>query len=146
MKKKIYAFTGDKNIRTTAQAVAEYLENDEKMETQKMSLDGGAMVVQARTRHGNLKQWVGMDKAITVKLMPTGENAMTVEIGKGEWLKKGLLIGVGTFIVAWPLAVTSTIGMVKQGQLPGRIEKMIQNYLADLPYTKADRQIVVAGG
>ena len=79
-------------------------------------------------RNGNLKQIVGMDKAIFVRFNPIGERQVQVEITKGKWVDKSIVMAI-SMVVLWPLTVTSGIGMVQQGKLPGKITTCIESYL-----------------
>ena len=129
MTNRIYALPEDKNIRELAHTIEAYLVNSEGMNCQVLTTESGEYIVQGRAQNGKFTQWVGLDKAVTVRLIPGQNNAVIVEIGNGEWLKKSLTMATSMFVL-WPLAVTSTVGMVKQGKLPGRIDKAIQMYIA----------------
>ena len=135
MKRNVYTLTGSKTLSTVANALEHYLADYQKMECQTLTASDGTLLVQGRSRHDGAKQFVGLNKAITVKLQPMEGRAFTVEIGKGEWLKKSLVMAV-SMVVLWPLFITSGVGIVKQSQLPGQIEQALQRYLADLPPTE----------
>ena len=134
MMKNVYALTGEKTLSSVAQTVENYLNKNLKMESQTLTAQDGSLLVQARGRHDGAKQWVGMDKAITVHLTALEGQAFQAEIGKGQWLKKSLVMTV-SMVVLWPLFVTSSIGFYKQSRLAGQINQVIQRYLADLPIT-----------
>ena len=129
MKNIVYTLPEGKDIHGAVNAVIDFLKNKEKMETQKLGTEDGTMIIQARVHNGKIKQWVGLDKAITVKLVPLGRDAISMEVGEGEWLKKSMAMGVGTFVFAWPLAVTAVVGMTKQARLPGKIAQAVKDYL-----------------
>ena len=129
MTNRIYTLPEDKNIQELAHAVESYLTNSENMNCQVLESDMGEYIVQGRAQNGRMTQWVGLDKAITVRLIPGQNSAVIVEIGKGEWLKKSLTMATSMFIL-WPLAVTSGVGMFKQGKLPQKIDRAIQMYIA----------------
>ena len=129
MTNRIYTLPEDKNIQELAHAVEGYLTNSENMNCQVLKSDMGEYIVQGRAQNGKMTQWVGLDKAITVRLIPGQNNAVIVEIGNGEWLKKSLTMATSMFIL-WPLAVTSGVGMFKQGKLPQKIDRAIQMYIA----------------
>ena len=132
MKNSIYTLPQDKDIRGLAHAVEAYLINVENMNCQVLGTEQGEYIVQGQARNHGFAQWVGMDKAVTVRLTPGMNNTVMAQIGNGEWLNKGLTMTVSMFML-WPLAVSSTVGMVKQGKLPGRIERAIQMYIAGMP-------------
>ena len=129
MTNRIYTLPADKNIQELAHVVEGYLTNSESMNCQVLRSESGEYIVQGRAQNGKFTQWVGLDKAITVRLIPGQNNSVIVEIGKGEWLKKSLTMAT-SMVVLWPLAVTSGIGMFKQGKLPQKIDRAIQMYIA----------------
>ncbi len=124
----IYTLREGKSIQGIAAAVNSFLTGSENMETQIINLDGGDVMIQARARGGSWKQWVGMDKAITVKINKFGGNQAAVDIGSAKWTDKAGIMALSMFIL-WPLTVTSGIGMYKQGKLPGEIKNAVLQYL-----------------
>ena len=129
MTNRIYTLSANRNIQELAHAVEAYLTNSENMNCQVLKSETGEYIVQGRAQNGKMTQWIGMDKAITVRLIPGQNNAVIVETGKGEWLKKSLTMATSMFVL-WPLAVTSGVGMFKQGKLPQKIDRAIQMYIA----------------
>ena len=117
-----------RNVQDIAMAVRNYLEMNERMESQSFITAEGGAVIQARSRGGSFKQFVGLDKAITVKITPISETHVSVDIGEGKWVDKGIAMTVSWFVL-WPLAVTSGIGMYKQSQLPKKINSVIAQNL-----------------
>lgn len=125
---EMYTLREGKNIQGIATAVNSFLTYSENMETQIINLEGGDVMIQARARGGSWKQWVGMDKAITVKINKFGGDQVAVDIGSAKWTDKAGVMAVSMFIL-WPLTITSGIGMYKQGKLPGEIKNAIFRYL-----------------
>ena len=117
-----------KTTQDIAMIVRNYLEMNESMESQSLMTAEGGAVIQARARGGALKQFVGLDRAITVKITPISETHISVDIGEGKWVDKGIAMTVSWFVL-WPLAVTSGIGMYKQSQLPKKINTVIAQNL-----------------
>ena len=117
-----------KTTQDIAMIVRNYLEMNEGMESQSFFTADGGAVIQARARGGALKQFVGLDRAITVKITPISETHISVDIGEGKWVDKGIVMTVSWFVL-WPLAVTSTVGMMKQHQLPKKINSVIAQNL-----------------
>ena len=111
-----------------AYAVASFFRNQENMETELVPTENGSTFLQARVRNGNLKQIVGMDKAIFVRFNPVGERQVQIEITKGKWVDKSIVMAI-SMVVLWPLTVTSGIGMIQQGKLPGKITTCVESYL-----------------
>ena len=120
-----YNLNGRK-VEEIAAAVRNFLESSENMETQCFITNEGTAVLQAKARGGAIKQFVGLDRAITVRITPVSETHITVDIGEGKWVDKGIVMTVSWFVL-WPLAVTSTVGMMRQHQLPKKINSVIQN-------------------
>ena len=115
----------DKHSMTdAAKHVSYFLEDSENMEVQCLSTFEGAYIIQARVRHGKVKKLFGMDKAISVKLTPIGNEFFSVDIGEAKWLDKGVALTVSWFVL-WPLAVTSSYGIYKQKALPDKIFREI---------------------
>ena len=125
---EIYALRDGKNIQGIAAAVNSFLTHSENMETQIINMEGGDVMIQARARGGSWKQWVGMDKAITVKINKLGADQVAVDIGSAKWTDKAGIMALSMFVL-WPLTVTSGIGIYKQGKLPGEIKNTIFRYL-----------------
>ncbi|MEN6419807.1 MAG: hypothetical protein ABFC73_12900 [Clostridiaceae bacterium] len=123
-----YTLGNGKTMDGMAYAVASYLRNQENMETELVPTENGSTFLQARVRNGNLKQIVGMDKAIFVRFNPVGERQVQIEITKGKWVDKSIVMAI-SMVVLWPLTVTSGIGMIQQGKLPGKIITCIESYL-----------------
>ena len=120
-----------KNPQGLVEAVIDFLSKSENMETQLMIPDpeGNVCVIQGRARGGGYKQFLGLDKAITIRLdVMRGKRAITVEIGAAKWGDKGAALAAGWFVF-WPLAVTSGVGIYQQKQLPNKILGVIQQYL-----------------
>jgi len=118
----------NRSYQDVAYIVKNYLEISENMDTQIFAADNGTMVVQARSRGGKYKQWVGLDKAITVTVTNVNDAFANVEIGSGKWVDKGIAMTVSMFVL-WPLTVTSGIGMYKQAKLPAKINDAISKGL-----------------
>ena len=96
------------------------------METQYMQT-GGSHLVQARAIGGMWQQFLGLDKAISVRFTPVGKEQVTVEIGGGKWTDKAIGAAV-SMVVLWPLFVTSSVGAVGQVKLLKDARNVIENY------------------
>jgi hypothetical protein len=124
----IYTLKDGKDIQGMTAAVNTFLTYAENMETQVLTLEGGNIIIQARARSGALKQWIGMDKAITVKINKLEGSQVAVDVGSAKWGDKAGAMAV-SMLVLWPLAVTSGIGMYQQSKLPDQIKNAIMTYL-----------------
>lgn len=124
----MYELGTGKSVSGLILAVKTYLSDDEKMETQRVMGDNGAYVaLQARVKGGGWKQFVGMDKAITICFNWDSNNSVRMEIGEAKWVDKGGIMLLSMFVL-WPLTITSGIGMYKQGSLPGKIRRVADEY------------------
>lgn len=126
-KSDIYVIPAGKNITGLANVVYNLLSISKGMDTQMINLEGGNVMLQARDKAGMWKQWIGMDKAITVKLEKIDEDRVSVNIGESKWVDKVGIMAL-SMIILWPLTITSGIGMYIQGKLPGEIKKEVANY------------------
>ena len=124
----IYKVEAGKGVALVAGIVNKLLTNQEGMETKVLRLENGAVILQGRMRGGKAMQFIGMDKATSVRIEPIGENHVSVEVGGARWADKGVVMAV-SMIVLWPLAVTSGIGIAKQGALPKKIFRAIEHGL-----------------
>lgn len=123
-----YPLTNGNTVRSVGNSVSSYLQSSQNMETQLLTSDDGTVIVQGRARGGNWKRFVGMDRAITVKLSETN-NVLKAEIGAGKWLDKGVVMTVSMFVL-WPLALTSGLGIYQQTKLPEKIFDYIAKTLS----------------
>jgi cell division ATPase FtsA len=124
----IYTLTEGKNLQGLTDAINDCLSITEGMETQRIDTGDGSILLQARAKGGKWIQWIGMDKAISVKLEKLDESSVSVVIADGKWIDKIGAMGVSLFIL-WPLAIAAGIGMYMQGKLPGEIKQAITRYL-----------------
>lgn len=125
----LYTLPYGKSLDGMISATRQYLSVVEGMDVQALKGgDSNTMIIQARARSGVLKQFVGMDKALTVRF--TGnENTVTVEFGEAKWGDKAAVMAVSMFVL-WPLTVTSGYGIYKQKKLPGNIRKVLDEYVS----------------
>lgn len=128
VKADIYGLPTGKNIAGLANVVNILLSISKGMDTQMINLDGGNMMLQARDKGGKWKQWIGMDKAITVKFEKVDADRVSVNIGEAKWTDKVGIMAL-SMIVLWPLTITSGIGMYMQGKLPSEIKNEVSRYL-----------------
>lgn len=129
LKSDVYVMPEGKNLQGLADCIYNLLSVTKSMDTQAVSLEGGSIMLQARDKAGKWKQWIGMDKAITVNLVMVDDNRVSVNIGESKWMDKVGVMAV-SMIVLWPLTITSGIGMYIQGKLPGEIRKEVQRYFS----------------
>ena len=116
----------NRTVQDVAMIVRNYLESAENMNTQFFFTNDGSAIVQGKLRGGKVKQFMGLDRTTTVRITPVSDNHVNIDIGEGKWVDKGSALTVSWFVL-WPLAVTSTVGMMRQHQLPKKINSVIQN-------------------
>ncbi len=117
-----------KNLANLTDAIDTYLKLSKEMDTQVLRLEGGSVIIQARDKGGTWKQWIGMDKAITVKIERVTEDKIMVDIGNAKWADKAGAMAV-SLVILWPLTITSGIGIYQQGKLPAEIKNEVYRYL-----------------
>ena len=104
-----------------------YLCNAENMEVQRVDMeDTNISLLQARVRGGGIRQFVGMDKAVTIRFTETG-SLLTVDVGEAKWTDKAAVMTISMFVL-WPLTVTSGVGIYKQKRLISNILKQLDVY------------------
>lgn len=128
LKSDVYFIPEGKSINGMALSVNKMLNLSKGMDTQIINIEGGNIILQARDKAGKWKQWIGMDKAITVKFERVDEHRVSIHIGEFKWADKVGIMAL-SMVVLWPLTITSGLGMYIQGKLPGEIKKEISSYL-----------------
>ncbi|WP_295766074.1 hypothetical protein [uncultured Oscillibacter sp.] len=124
----MYTLPIGKTVQGMMDVTRQYLSIVEGMETQTINTGSSNMLaIQARAKNGGLKQFVGMDKALTVRFIESG-NSVTVELGEAKWGDKAAIMATAMFIL-WPLALTSGYGIYKQKKLPSNIKRVIDDYI-----------------
>lgn len=125
----VYELTTGKSMDGMVLRVQAFLQNEEKMNCQNILCDNpDYIILQARVKKGEIKQLIGMDKALTVRFMHLGDNKVSIEIGEAKWADKGVVMAVSMFIL-WPLAITATAGIYQQKKLPQKIIRVVDKYL-----------------
>lgn len=95
-------------------------------ETQDFGEGRHAVVVQAR----KAEWWrtvSGTALALTVRLIRQ-QNDLLVQVGATEWTDKAVGGALG-LLVAWPFALTTGVGLIRQSQLPQEVLDWIETYL-----------------
>ena len=84
---------------------------------------------------GNLKKVAGISTCVELKMVERS-GYVNIEVGKGSWLYKGVLLFVGIFITAGGLAVLGGIGAYNQKQL---IDKVFTDTMIEFATHNQDR-------
>lgn len=99
-----------------------------RLETQVISKPDGVLV-QARSASG-WRTVTAASAAINIGLQDTG-NELTVTIAPGRWADKAVAFGI-SFVVLWPLAVTSSYGFFRQRNLIGRTFSLLDRQIEEM--------------
>ena len=121
-----YQMVPGKSVQGLVYAVENAL-YEKNMDVQRIGGTGNSEILQARVKGGRVKQLVGLDKALTVR-MSWDENGIQMETGEGKWVDKGVTMAVSMFVL-WPLAITSGAGIYQQMKLNDNIWKAADAYM-----------------
>lgn len=78
---------------------------------------------------GGLKKLVGLKTCATLRIVPCGD-CLNVDVGEGEWASKSGAILFGTFVAFGFVAITGSIGAVKQRNLLIHIKDDAMSFFA----------------
>lgn len=92
-------------------------------ETQAFSQDNQTLI-QAK-RGGALRTIFGTSTAININVNYSSDS-FDVDFSNGKWVGKGVVGGIGAFVVFWPLLVTAGIGAYNQSELSNKILNIIR--------------------
>ena len=125
-----YIIPEGKTPQGLANHIEHFLARTKNMETQVYTPveNGNVCIVQARTRGGDAKRFLGLDKAATVRLTVLENRRISVEIGGAKWIDKGVTNFIGWFVF-FPLAITAIIGFGTQTALLDQIRNVTEQYL-----------------
>lgn len=115
----------DANVGELAGVVSDWFEG-QGFEAQTLEAPGGGFTVQARKPEA-WRSIVGMSAALSVKMVPQGEN-LVVETGAAKWVDKAAVGAVGVLIF-WPALIPAAYGAWKQSQLPKQVFQVIEQYV-----------------
>jgi hypothetical protein len=97
----------------------------QRFTVQMLDVHEGGILVQASK--SGWRNAVGMSSALNVVLRQK-DSILSVEIGAGKWLDKAA-VGVVSWFILWPLAVTTAWGAWRQSQLPKQTYDFIQQFI-----------------
>ena len=103
---------------------------EHNMNTQRVdSSDGSLTVIQARISGGSVKQFIGMDKAVTLRFT-RGNSLVNVEVGEAKWADKATVMTLSMFVLC-PLTITSGIGIYGQRKLMKEIPEEMHSFMTN---------------
>ena len=120
---KVFHMDSSLTLEDVAHGLEDFLRTQKHLETEGVSQSETSYFIQARQTEG-WKKFVGMDKAIQVRLSVYGD-VLTVDLGAGRWVDKLGAATVG-YIVFAPLLITAAIGAISQDRLPQEIFDFVQ--------------------
>lgn len=80
----IYTLEKGKSASGMAQAVKQYLRTEEQMEVRILELPNGELVIQGKAAAGRLRLAIGLERSVSVKLIPIGAGNVAVETEHGR--------------------------------------------------------------
>ena len=89
MNTKTYVLKNGKTVAGVAHEIENMLSVKENMDTQILTMDDQSVIIQGRIRGAEYKKLAGMDRAITVRIIPVGQSNATIEIAHSKWLNNG---------------------------------------------------------
>ena len=119
---------GTATIEQLGQSVESFLRTQDGMEVQGVHGSDGYLV-QARQVGGQWRQFVGLDKAIQVRITQPEPQLVVVQAGQGKWIDK-LGVGVVGVLWVWPLALVAGFGAVSQVKLARDVLNHVQAFLS----------------
>lgn len=123
---RIYQLGPSITLGDVAHGLEDYFVRQKNMEAEGIFQGEDAYFIQARQRE-DWKKFVGMDKAVQVRLQVHQDN-LTVDVGAGRWVDKLGAATVGYILFA-PLMITAAIGAIGQEQLPRDIFDFVERFI-----------------
>lgn len=117
-----------KTIRELAHSVEDYLTFEQGMRCEVLRTESGEYIVQAKGRHDEITQWVGMNRRISVRFTPAGGSRVEVMIEKGKQETKFAALAVG-LLFFWAVAFTALSGLLRQCLLTHRTGNFIRRWV-----------------
>jgi hypothetical protein len=118
---------GTTTIEQLGASIETFLRAQRSLEVEGIAGPTGYLV-QARQNAGQWRKFVGLDKAIQVRILSQGSNLVTVSIGEGKWIDK---VAVGAAGALWfpPLLLAAGVGAAVQAKLVHDVLAHIESYL-----------------
>ncbi len=122
--KRIFQLNGEFSLEELVRLLEQFLRVNKNLTTQRFDFAGRA-VLQCMDSDSSWKQFLGLDAALTIELMETENDTLTVSIGNAKWLDKVGAAAVGALFFT-PLTVIAGIGAIRQAVLPTEIFSFIE--------------------
>lgn len=87
-------------------------------DSQQMNTESHGLLLQIKKR-GGWRDFVGMATSLNIVFHQSGDT-LAVEIGAGKWIDKAA-VGVVSWFILWPLAVTAGFGAWEQMKMPEKV-------------------------
>ncbi|MBR1528066.1 MAG: zinc ribbon domain-containing protein [Oscillospiraceae bacterium] len=125
--KRIFTLNDSFTFEEIVRVLEQYLSINKHLTTQRFNLENRA-ILQCVDSDSSWKQFLGLDAALTVELIQTGNNTLVVNIGNAKWLDKVGAAAAGALFFS-PLIVAAGIGAVRQAVLPTEIFTFLESKL-----------------
>lgn len=122
---KIFKLIDGIDTDLIAHGIEGFLRDKKNLTTESLKTPEGWLIQAKQTE--SWKKFAGMDTAIQVQLMQTGE-LLNVSVGSGKWIDKAGAATIGMVLFA-PLAVTAAIGAWGQKKLPEEIFDFTERFI-----------------
>jgi RNA polymerase subunit RPABC4/transcription elongation factor Spt4 len=122
---RMFKLDSEVDVEKLGRGIEGFLRDKKNLSAEGIKTNEGYLV-QAKQAE-SWKKFIGMDSAIQIQIIPTGD-MITVNIGAGKWIDKAGAATVGMLLFA-PLAVTAAIGAYSQNKLPEEIFNFIEQFL-----------------
>jgi hypothetical protein len=132
-REKRFRFPGHAANLSGVASLVKNLLDSEQLDAQVVQERSGTIIQAKKHSFRSWKKYahqaLGLDRALTVRLVTTGD-MLEVHIGDAVWIDKAV-VGAVSVVVLWPLAVTASWGAYKQRQLQLLIQRNVEGFLAD---------------
>lgn len=122
-----YILFEGKSVAGLVKIMKEMIQNTKNMELNELVLEDGSIILQARVKKGELKQFVGLDYALTVHIKDYKNGQIEIQLGDSRWMDKAFAFSITCFVF-WPLVLSPSIGSYQQIRLKNDMEKLIDDY------------------
>lgn len=117
-----------KTIQELAHATEDRLTFEDGLHCRVLRTESGDYIVQAMDRRGEITQWAGMNRSISVRFTPASQGRVRVTIWQGKQGNKTAALGIGLFFL-WGLAFTALWGLICQRLLVRRTGEFIRQWV-----------------
>ena len=96
-----------------SRTISRFLYQKEHMEVSRLMSIDGDIHIHGRVRGSYARQWIGLDKRITIRLHRHEQHHTHVYVNRPVWKDKAMVLAV-SLCGLWPLAVPALWGLLDQ--------------------------------